>query len=240
MGVIKLGFLHTALHAGCASAVARVIEAHGFEVDYVDLTRGDVKDALFTNQLDIYASTWLPMDDDLLNGNYRAVGDLYQPLPSWLSVGDVVIGENGAVTCDAIYAAKSIRHLYADALQAFERTSHKDVTIIDDETLYHQLNHAAQQNQRVLVAAMQPHAAFFDARFQLIESGLPALGAPMRAPLLISENLAECGDPDLFDELSEMMLGVKVMSALDYAITVEGVDPEDAAESWQRGRLIPR
>ncbi len=93
MGVIKLGFLHTALHAGCASAVARVIEAHGFEIDYVDLTRGDVKDALFTNQLDIYASTWLPMDDDLLNGNYRAVGDLYQPLPSWLTVGDVTVGK---------------------------------------------------------------------------------------------------------------------------------------------------
>lgn len=240
MSSIRLGFLHTALHAGCASAVARVIEAHGYEINYIDLTRDEAKEALFNNQLDIYASVWLPEDDDLLNGNYRSVGDLYQPISSWLTIGDVTVGADGKISGDAIYIAESVNKFYAEAVTAFKRTAQKDVTMIDDALLYHQMNHATQQNQNVLVAAMQPGAVFFDARFTHMVAGLPELGPALRAPLLISENFEESGDPDLIDELSELMLGAKVMSALDYAITVEGADPEDAAEAWQRGRLIPR
>lgn len=88
--------------------------------------------------------------------------------------------------------------------------------------------------------ATQPHAVFHTDLLTVIEDPAHLLGGEMSARMIMREDVARQADSDLLDELSEMMLGNRVMSALDYVISVEGQDPEGAAEAWQRGRLIGR
>lgn len=47
-------------------------------------------------------------------------------------------------------------------------------------------------------------------------------------------------EQDLLDELDELMLSAKIISAMDYAMRVEGMTADEAAEAWQRGKLLPR
>lgn len=238
---MTIGHLYTSLHAGCASAVTRVLEAHDIDVDFLDLDPDDVADALDKGDVDLLVSAWFPRDAGLVKGQARVIGDLYQPRASFSALGPLgPVGSLGVQDVDRIITTEDAKDFLTPALERLPALAMVPIEVVGDAALLARLETARNAAEKPLIVVMQPHAVYHAGFLHPVDDPDGLLGPALSARMILGEGAASCTDSDLIDELSEMMLGNKVMSALDYAITVEGQDPEDAAESWQRGRLIPR
>ncbi|MBN3867644.1 glycine betaine ABC transporter substrate-binding protein [Gluconobacter kondonii] len=241
MTQMTIGHLYTSLHAGCASAVARVLEAYEVEVEYVDLDPDDVEDALEQGEVDLLVSAWFPRDEHLAGPGLRVLGDLYQPVVSFAALTPLgAVGTLTATDVDRIIVADDSRQALEEALKQLPALSVLSIESIGEGALIERLEKARDAGEKPLVVATQPHAVFHTDLLTVLEDPSRLLGGEMSARMILREDVARQTDSDLLDELSEMMLGNKVMSALDYVISVDGQDPEGAAEAWQRGRLIGR
>lgn len=241
MAQITIGHLYTALHAGCASAVARVLEAYEIDVAFADLDPESRAEALADGEVDLLVSAWFPRDEALATGGVRVIGDLYQPQVSFAAL--TPLGPVGTLTqaeIDRIVVAEDSVSALEKALKQLPALASVPVEIVGEAALHDRLEAARDGGEMPLVVATQPHAVFHGASLTVIADPDRLLGPEMSARMILTEAAARGLDGDLLDELSAMMLGNKVMSALDYMIGVEGQDPDEAAEAWQRGRLIPR
>ena len=239
MTTITLGYLGTALHAGCASAVARVLDAHEAEVDFIDADRKGLPAMLEEGAIDLLVSAWLPRDADLVQYGMRVLGTLYKPYYCWASYETFPdIGAVSSNTVDKVIAGRADAEQVGKLMAETPALADIALVLCDDEALYATVQAARDAGEKTLVFLAQPHALFHDESFQPVVD--PRLTAEMEACMLVRETVAACADQDMLDELSEMTLGNKVMSALDYAIQIDGMDPEEAAEAWQRGRLVSR
>lgn len=239
MTTISLGYLGTALHAGCASAVARVLDAHEVEVEFIDVDRKGLPSMLEEGAIDLLVSAWLPRDAELLQYGMRVLGTLYKPYYCWASYETLPdIGEVSSGTVDKVIAGRADAEQVNALIVATPALTDIPVILCDDEALYATVQSARDAGEKALVFLAQPHALFHDESFQPVVDS--RLNAEMEACMLVRESVAACADQDMLDELSEMTLGNKVMSALDYAIQIDDMDPEEAAEAWQRGRLVAR
>ncbi|AQS87161.1 hypothetical protein AA101099_1089 [Neoasaia chiangmaiensis NBRC 101099] len=239
MNTITLGHLRDTLHAGCASAVARVLDAYEMDVSFVDASPEELPDLLAEGEIDLLVSAWMPRDRHLARG-MREIGQLYLPVYVWAAtkpVGD--IETLGAQEIARIVTTPPNVARLRDALANLPALQAVPVDVVDDDDIF---DHVAglDAGATSLVVLAQPHALFHTDMLHVVNDPAHRLGAEMEARMLVRDATAACVDSDMIDELSEMMLGNKVMSALDYAIRVENVDPEEAAEAWQRGRLLPR
>lgn len=239
MTTISLGYLGTALHAGCASAVARVLDAHEVEVEFIDSDTDELPQMLEEGAIDLLVSAWLPRDAALVQYGMRVLGTLYKPSYCWAGYGDIAdIGSIAPGAVDRVIAGRSDAGQVEALVVQTPSLAATPVSLCDDEALYATVQTAREAGEKALVFLAQPHALFHDEAFQPVAD--PRLTGEMEACLLVRETIAACADQDMLDELSEMTLGNKVMSALDYAIQIDGMDPEEAAEAWQRGRLVSR
>nr|WP_294915426.1 glycine betaine ABC transporter substrate-binding protein [uncultured Neokomagataea sp.] len=236
-----IGHLYTALHAGCASAVARVLEAHDVEVDFLDLDPDDISETLESGEVDLLVSAWFPRDEGIVPAGARVIGNLYQPRATFAALSALgPVNTLSAAHVERLIVAEEARDALDGALKRLPALSSLPLEVVGEAALLGRLEKAKASGEKVLVAAMQPHAVFHSNIVTLVDDPEELLGGELSARMILTGPAAARADSDLIDELSEMMLGNKVMSALDYAIGVEEQDPEEAAESWQRGRLIPR
>lgn len=236
-----IGHLYTALHAGCASAVARVLEAHDVEVDFLDLDPDDVSETLENGEVDLLVSAWFPRDAALVPAGARVLGDLYQPRATFVALEPLgAVNTLNAEQVERLIVAEDVREALDGALKRLPALSSLPIEVVGEAALLARLEKAKANGEKVLAVAMQPHAVFHGSMVSLVDDPDELLGGELSARMVLMGPASARADSDLIDELSEMMLGNKVMSALDYAIGVEEQDPEEAAESWQRGRLIPR
>ncbi|QDH17697.1 glycine betaine ABC transporter substrate-binding protein [Swingsia samuiensis] len=241
MTQMTIGHLYTSLHAGCASAVARVLEAHEVDVEFVDLDEEDVIDSIKQKEVDVLVSAWFPRDDKLSQLNTRVIGDLYQPQVVFAGLSDLPpVKEITEKNVERIIVTDDSHDVLQEALKKLPLLAELPLEVVGEAALIDRLRDAQESNEKVLVVVTQPHAVFHTSLLTPVADPDFLLGKEMSARIVIREEVARHADSDLLDELSEMMLGNKVMSALDYIIGVEGQDPDDAAEAWQRGRLIPR
>ena len=239
MTTISLGYLRNALHAGCASAVARVLDAHEVEVEFVDADRGELPALLEEGAIDLLVSAWLPRDADLVQHGMRVLGTIYRPYYCWGSYGAVSsLDELSGDVLETVFVARSDAARVQEALAQTPALSGLAPTLCEDEALFETVQGARDAGRKFIVFLAQPHALFYDEAFQPVSD--PRFSEEMEAALLVREAVAACADQDMLDELSEMTLGNKVMSALEYAIQIDNMDPEEAAEAWQRGRLVAR
>ncbi|TPW34733.1 glycine betaine ABC transporter substrate-binding protein [Oecophyllibacter saccharovorans] len=244
MSHLAIGHLYTALHAACASAVARVVEANGVDVSFIDLGSDEREDALESQEVDLLVSFWTPQDQPLERAGREVIGQLYQPQPTlarrkkegssspenWPQEGYSVF----LVAEDLLPLAQKIQ-------QAQPELAQLPLEKVGEGALFERVQGAGQAGEEnPLVLAWQPHAVFHGDLLEILPDPQNLLGSPQEARMLLRAGLREEMDEDLLDELSGMMLGNRVMSALDYAVSIEGVDPDEAAEAWQRGRLLGR
>ena len=116
MTQMTIGHLYTSLHAGCASAVARVLEAYEVEVEYVDLDPDDVEDALEQGEVDLLVSAWFPRDEHLAGPGLRVLGDPYQPVVSFAALTPLsAVGTLTATDVDRIIVADARRQALEEA-----------------------------------------------------------------------------------------------------------------------------
>ena len=58
--------------------------------------------------------------------------------------------------------------------------------------------------------------------------------------MLLNPNWIQRFGGDLIDELEEMMLGNQIVQFMENAIRNQGMSADEAAEAWQRGKLVVR
>ncbi|QHI95604.1 hypothetical protein GT348_04375 [Aristophania vespae] len=241
MSHLSIGHLYTALHAACASAVARIIEAHGLEVSYVDLSEDERQEALENAEIDLLISAWTPRDNALGEGGGEFFGDVYRPKAVFAALErhkteskwNASDFSKIIVTNEALEQAKT-------AFSSRDDLKALPLEVIGEGALIEKVQQAQNDHQNPLIITWQPHAIFHTDLLKILPDDTSLLGEELKAQFVLRAGIRQNMDDDLFHELSGMMLGNRVMSALDYAISVDGTDPESAAESWQRGRLIGR
>lgn len=245
---IRLGHPDAALHEASAAAVARVLEAHELEVEYVPIEAGTVSDVLSGSAddgVDLFASAWLPLTDAslLVSGRMLPLGVLYRPAFIWCVTagGPATIAELAAVALmdrrilvgSGPSAALAERALAAYGLGAagygIARVSDQEAAAWAD---------AADPTR--IVPLCRPHDLLHASGLRALEDPLGALGAEQEARLLIRHDLHASLDSDLIDELEALTLGNRVVSAMAHAMRIQGMSAEAAADAWQRGKLTPR
>ena len=250
MDTVRLGFPDASLHEASAAAVARVLEAHELEVEYVPIAPDALPGALAGSDeggsIDLFAAAWLPLTDAAMvaSGHMEPLGLLYRPAFIWTAadnnlanIGDIVAAASldrricvSSTGPAALLAARALKAYGLDAAGfVLEQVS-------DDAAL----EWAEAADPTRIVPLCRPHALLHRSGLHALEDPLAALGPEQEARLLIRHDLRDILDSDLIDELDELTLGNKVVSAMAYAMRVEGMSAEEAADAWQRGKLTPR
>lgn len=241
MSYLTIGHLYTALHAACASGVARVIEANGEEVAYADLSRDERLPALDDGEVDILVSAWFPQDEVILSHGHEIIGSLYHPELQFSALKSAGKGTGwGAEDFTSLLTTANALPFVEKMLEQRPDLKTLPLDIVTTEEVFSRLKQAEEARSCPLVAVWQPHAVFHADMLESLPDGDLLAGEVQTARLVLRKGLRDEVDEDLLDELSIMMLSNKVMSALDYAVSIDGMSPGEAAESWQRGRLIPR
>lgn len=245
---VRLGYPDAALHEASAAAVARVLEAHELEVEYVpiaaDAVAGTVSGA--GAAIDLFASAWLPTTDAplLASGRMLPLGTLYRPAFIWC-----VAGAGPATIADLDAAASMDRRILVDG-------SSPSAALADHVLHAYALDRAGYVVERVsgqaatdwaraadpsrIVPLSRPHDLLHASGMRALEDPIAALGPEQEARLLIRRELRTELDGDLIDELEALTLGNRVVSAMAHVMRIDGLSAEAAADAWQRGKLTPR
>ncbi len=238
MDAIRLGYPDAALHEASAAAVARVLEAHELEVEYVPAPPD--ADAV-EDGIDLFASAWLPRTDAALlaSGRMRPLGVLYRPALLWSvaagdarSIADLAASERFDRTILA--PAGPIARAAPRVLRAYrlDQAGYVVETVPEREALA--WAQAAVPGR--VVPMCRPHALLHASALRPLEDPLEALGPEQQASMLIREDLRAALDPDL----EALTLGNRVVSAMAHAMRLQAMSAEQAADAWQRGKLTPR
>ncbi|MCX5615795.1 glycine betaine ABC transporter substrate-binding protein [Bombella sp. TMW 2.2559] len=242
MSYLTIGHLYTALHAACASGVARVIEANGENVAYADLGYDERLQALDDGEIDLLVSAWFPRDEAVLSHGHEVIGSLYHPELNFSALKKAGKGNRrwDAGEFSSLVMTADARPFVENAFIRQPDLKVLPLDIVATEEILPRLQQDEANGKCPLVAVWQPHAVFHTDMLENLSDGDLLDGQTQTARLVLRKGLRDEVDEDMIDELSIMMLSNKVMSALDHAVSIEGMGPEEAAESWQRGRLIPR
>ncbi len=242
MDVIRLGYPDTALHEASAAAVARVLEAHELEVEYVPAAAD--ADAV-GDEIDLFASAWLPRTDAALlaPGRMRPLGELYRPILLWSvaggdarSIADLAASRH--FERRILVPPGPIARAAPQVLAAYrlDQAGYVIETVSDREAFAW----AQAAGPGRVVPMCRPHPLLHASALRPLEDPMDALGPDQQARLLIRGDLQETLDPDLIDELEALTLGNRVVSAMAHAMRIEAMSAEQAADAWQRGKLTPR
>jgi len=247
MTTIALGYPDTILHEATAAAVARVLEANDAEVDFVCGSHADMVAQLKSGEIDMFVAGWFPdVDSALLGGDLIAMGQLYRPLyticvPEAASSIASIADATTDVFAAEIVTPESMAAQVRNAVGAYGLTERGfTLNIRPDEEAFAYASGVVERGEAVLLPLPQPNFLFHDGRIVTLADPKGALGAEQIAQIVLSRAVRDALDSDMIDELDELTLGVKVISALDCAMRREGLTAEAAAEAWQRGRLLPR
>jgi glycine betaine/proline transport system substrate-binding protein len=246
MDVIRLGYRDSALHEASAAAVARVLEAHDVEVEPLPIAPDRLAAELAGGGIDLFASAWLPSTDAaLLDATpMEPLGLLYRPAFIWtIAAGEPssIADLSDAAALDRrilVPASGPMATLAGSVLAAYGlgAAGFRIDTVSDPEAQ----EWAEALDPTRVVPLCRPHALLHVPGLHELGDPLAALGPEQEARLLIRSEIRGVLDSDLIDELDELTLGNKVVSAMAHAMQTGGMSAEEAADAWQRGKLSPR
>lgn len=252
MTTVTLGHPETILHAAAAAAVVRVLEAYDLEVEYVTGGRDDLTAAMKAGGIDLFVSAWLPdVDAGWLDPSLGmdVLGELYKPVFGWFlpegcapQVGSIDdLGRDDGVVNRNIVTPESVLERVRLGVGAYG-LAERGFTIEarPDEEAYRHAAQAIEAGEASILPLWQPHFLHHGARLRPLDDPKGVLAGEQAARMMVRRAARADLDSDLLDELDELMLGNKVVSALEYAVRCDGMSTDEAAEAWQRGKLLPR
>ncbi|WP_342628701.1 glycine betaine ABC transporter substrate-binding protein [Nguyenibacter vanlangensis] len=252
MTTVTLGHPDSILHAAEAASVVRVLEAHELEVAYVTGGKAELAAAMTAGRIDLFVSAWLPdIDAAWASGlpGMEAFGQLYKPVFGWslpegaapqvAGIGDLAHDETVSRN---IVAAESVLEHVRQAVAAYGLAARGfTIEARPDDEAYDHAGRAIASGEAAILPLWQPNFLHHGSRLRTLGDPKGALGSEQHARMLLRRAAREdVLDSDLLDELDELTLGNKVVNALDYAMRREGMSADEAAEAWQRGKLLPR
>ncbi|WP_406238346.1 glycine betaine ABC transporter substrate-binding protein [Acetobacter orientalis] len=249
MTTLTIGHPDNTIHEATAAAIIRVLEANDVEPEIVIGPKAALSDMLQTGEVDLYVSAWLPGEDEaLLTPGVTALGALFNPTlcccisqeeSTLASLADIAHAPD---TLSRTLVTQASLETHAKAMMAAYNLAAAGFTldVMPDEQAIASLAKSLANQDTVLMLLAQPCYLFHQGGFKILNDPQQALGGEMTARMLLRPGLAAELDQDLKDELDELMLSAKVISAMDFAMRTEGLSADEAAESWQRGKLLPR
>lgn len=249
MTSLTLAYPETTVHEATAAAIIRVLEANDVEPDIVTGPKDVLTDMLKKGEVDFYVSAWLPDEDaDMLAPGIIPLGNLFRPAAHCcISAEDTPltslddVAQAGPELSRTIITPASLQQHMENVLQQYGLdTVGFSLKVLPDEAALAELNAALKREELVLMPLFQPCFLFHIGGFRILNDPKNALGGEQDARILIRAETKDEMEQDLLDELDELMLSAKIISAMDYAMRVEGMTADEAAEAWQRGKLLPR
>ncbi|GBR08568.1 glycine betaine ABC transporter substrate-binding protein [Acetobacter oeni] len=251
MTTLTLGYRNTSLHAAVAAAVARVLEAYEIEPDYVVGPAEALGEMLAGGEIDLFATVWHPDEDSVfLSPAVEPMGCLYRPAFGFFVADRPGAPLAGLDSMAGLVASDAARHLLTPEslvprvrqMVAGYRLTEAGFTIEShpDDEAYAAIAEAIEAREPVIAPLFTPNYLIHRMPLRPLADPQGAAGKELTARLLLSKAMRERADTDMLDELDELTLGNKVVSALDDAVRNEGMTADDAAEAWQRGKLLPR
>ncbi|MBB2175853.1 glycine betaine ABC transporter substrate-binding protein [Gluconacetobacter johannae] len=252
MTTVTLGHPDSIQHEAAAAAVVRVLEAYELEVEYVTGSRAELSARMAAGGIDLFVSAWLPdvdADWEASTLGMETFGLLYKPSFGWglpvgaaghiASIADLP-GDDGAVGRNIVAPASVLERVrHCVATYGLTECGFTIEARPDEEAFQHAVR-AIEADEAVILPLWQPHFLHHGGRLRLLDDPRGGLGNDQQARMLLRPGARDELDSDLLDELDELTLGNKVVSALDYAMRCEGMSADEAAEAWQRGKLLPR
>lgn len=249
MTTLTLAHPDSTVHEATAAAIIRVLEANDVEPEIVVGPKSALSEMLKSGEVDLYISAWLPdLDADLLSDGVQPLGHLFNP-----SACCCISQEDSSITslADVAQVGPQLSRVITTPLSLKDQVEHMAATyglldvgfsinILEDEAALAFFSHALSNNDCVLMPLMQPCFLFHQGGFRILTDPKAGMGPEMDARMLLRPGLSDELDRDLQDELDELMLSTKVINAMDFAMRTEGLTADEAAESWQRGKLLPR
>ncbi|GBQ26741.1 glycine/betaine ABC transporter periplasmic protein [Acetobacter estunensis NRIC 0472] len=246
-----LAYRNTPLHAAVAAAVARVLEAYDLEPDYLTGDGPSLAQMMGQGEIDIFATVWLPGEDEkFLSAAVEPLGCLYRPAFAFFVAERADSPLNGLTSVADVAASGAARHLitpesllsHVRQMVAAYGLTEAGFTIETqpDEQAFSAIAAAVKSGEPVIAPLFSPCHLIHSLPLRPLDDPKKAGGNELEARLLISQAFRETADQDLVDELDELTLGNKVVSALDEAVRHLDMSPDEAAEEWQRGKLLPR
>lgn len=252
LDLIRLAFFDTPVHEASAAVVLRVLEAHGLEnVELITGSKAGLLKELVAGQIDIFSTVWLPdIHKDMLNQipYIRQLGNLYQPF-SFFALSKNF--QNKIHSFDQIGAFAELNQtvvvpetLYDYAYYVFQKHGFLEKGFLlqnaTEEEAFASYNETINFKLPNLMVLSQPSIIASSEFIFSLELASPFQLNEHKAAILIQESSITCFDEDLLDELGAVTLGNQVLKLMEQAIRFDGMDCHEAAEAWQRGKLITR
>lgn len=249
---LTLGFFDIPVHEAAAAVVLRVLEAHG--VMDIELITGEGL-ALFqeirSGKIDIFATLWSPdIHQDLLGSAslMKAIGNVYQPslclaLPNQFKGQVTSIDQLGLIP--ELDREVIVSEIIYDRLQFVFKTyglidAGYSLKAVPDEDVISQYQEIINAQEGKVIALYSPSFIEDSAMIYKLQDPKNLLDREQKAVLLVKKDLIDSLGADLIDELEEMTLGNQVIKLMEQAMRVDGMDAHEAAEAWQRGKLVVR
>ncbi|NHN88633.1 glycine betaine ABC transporter substrate-binding protein [Acetobacter conturbans] len=251
MTIFTLAYRNSPLHAAAAAAVARVLEAYEIEPDYVSGDDAALARMMADGEIDLFATAWLPEQDAaFLSPAVETLGNLYRPAFGFFVNDAAGSSLSELSSLEALAASDVARNLIVPEsvvsrvrrVVAGYRLTEAGFTIEShpDEQAYEAAAAALEAGEPVVLPLFNPCYLVHSQPLRMLADPKGMAGEELEARLLINKSTRKSVDSDLIDELDELTLGNKVVSALDNALRHLGMTADEAAEEWQRGKLLPR
>lgn len=252
MDSLKLGFFDSPIHEATAAVVTRVLEAHGItDIEFVTGESAALVQELRAGTIDLFISLWLPDIHGKIiqqNPSLKVIGTLYQPsvffaLPTIFQ--EKVPSVKQLLTTDIIHhkiVVYEALHLVAHQMVAeygLLETGYQ-LCFASDEDIMAAYQEIVCLQKPELMLLSEPGMLIDSQKFYRLNDQKENLFQKQKASMILNSRWIEIFGNDLMNELEELTLGNQIVRFLEQAMREQGMDAEEAAEAWQRGKLVIR
>lgn len=252
MDSVRLGFFDSPIHEATAAVITRVLEAHGImDIDFITGEKEALIQGLKAGDFDLFVTLWLPdIHAGIMkeNPNLKAIGTLYQPslclvLPKGFE-GQLISIEQlkDSVTIGRQVKVSEILHDAASQLftaYGLFEAGYELLSVSDEEAFQWGQETLDSQTANLLVLA-DPSILLDRQDYYRVQDPKGILNKEQRASIILNMQHADRLGVDVVDELEGMVVGNQIVRYLEQAVRMDHMDADEAAETWQRGKLVVR
>jgi len=248
---IRLGYIDLSFHAASAGVVKEILERHGHTVSLHAAPHEAMFALLHAREVDIVSSAWLPAS----HGAYLApsldavekLTVLYEPYCLW-GVPDTIPQEL-LRSVDDLKKPEVLARMdkRIDGINPGAGISRFSKAMIDgyglrefgyhfeagsEESSFAKFERAVAEQRWLVLPLWSPQYLHHDYRIRSLEEPKGMLGGQDQATLVARKAVLPRIAPAALEALRGLYLGNDVVTGLEHAIRVEGLDAQAAARRW--------
>ncbi|WP_395664275.1 glycine betaine ABC transporter substrate-binding protein [Methylocella sp.] len=251
---IRLGHIDLSFHAASAAVVQAVMQDHGHEAITSAAPHEEMFRRMGRGEVDMLVSAWLPASHAAylapFEKDVRKIVALYRPYCLW-GVPDFVPASEIATVSDLLKPValermeRRIQGINPGAgISRFSKAMVEQYGLAaagyhfepgTEEECFGAFERAVAERRWIVIPLWSPQYLHHTHKIRELSDPKGLLGGTDDATLILREDAAPRVAPSALAALGKLRLGNDVVTALDYALRVEGLTPLDAARAWLKG-----